>query len=51
MSGPQVLPATLPVTGGAFLLADNGGSLTVALAVSIVAGLLTWGALYAYANR
>jgi len=51
MSGPQVLGATLPVTGGTFLLAGNSGNLAVSLALSIGAGLLVWGALYAYANR
>lgn len=53
MSGTgQVLGATTSsVAAGAAVLPNTGGNLTVTLAASLVAGLLVWGALYAYSNR
>ena len=35
----------------AAVLPNTGGNVIVTLAVAIAAGLLTWGALYTYANR
>jgi len=53
MSGTgQVLGATTSsVVAGAIVLPNTGGNAIVTLAIAIVAGLLTWGALYTYANR
>ncbi|HEY5550000.1 MAG TPA: hypothetical protein VIK37_02265 [Candidatus Saccharimonadales bacterium] len=53
MSGStQVLGATTSsVVAGAAILPNTGSNLVVTLAISLAAGLLTWGALYAYSNR
>lgn len=53
MSGTgQVLGATTSSAAtAAVVLPNTGGNMVVTLAVSMVAGLLAWGALYAYANR
>ena len=53
MSGTgQVLGATTSsAVVGAAVLPNTGGNVMITLAIAIVAGLLTWGALYAYANR
>ncbi|MDB5163480.1 MAG: hypothetical protein JWS12_97 [Candidatus Saccharibacteria bacterium] len=53
MSGTgQVLGATTSsVVAGAVVLPNTGGNTIVTVAIAVVAGLLTWGALYAYANR
>lgn len=53
MSGTgQVLGATTSsVVAGAVVLPNTGGNVIVTVAVAIAAGLLTWGALYARANR
>lgn len=53
MSGTgKVLGATTSsVAAGAAVLPNTGGNVMVTLAIAIAAGLLTWGALYAYANR
>ncbi len=48
----KVLGATTSsVAAGAVVLPNTGGNVMVSLAIAIAAGLLTWGALYAYANR
>lgn len=53
MSGTgRVLGATTStVVTGAAVLPDTGGNAIVTLAIAVAAGLLTWGVLYAYANR
>ncbi len=53
MSGPGrgAGAVTSSVVTGAVVLPNTGGNVFVTLAVSIAAGLLVWGALYAYANR
>ena len=53
MSGTgTVLGATTStVATGAAVLPSTGGNVMVTLAIALAAGLLTWGALYAYANR
>lgn len=53
MSGTgQVLGATTSAAvTGAVVLPNTGGNTIVTLAIAIAAGLLTWGALYASANR
>lgn len=53
MSGTgRVLGATTStVVTGAVILPDTGSNVVITLAISVAAGLLTWGALYAYANR
>lgn len=52
MSGtPKVLGAGASVATGAAVLPNTGGNTIVTLAVALAAGLLTWGALYAYNNR
>ena len=53
MSGTgKVLGATTSsVVTGAVVLPDTGSNAVVTLAIAIAAGMLTWGALYAYANR
>ncbi len=43
--------STSAVVAGAAVLPNTGGSVIVTAAVAVVAGLLTWGALYVYANR
>jgi len=48
----KVLGATTSsVVAGATVLPNTGGNIMVTLAIAIAAGLLMWGALYAYANR
>jgi LPXTG-motif cell wall-anchored protein len=39
------------VAVGAAVLPNTGGNVVVTLAIAVAAGLLTWGALYAYMNR
>ncbi|HMH31062.1 MAG TPA: LPXTG cell wall anchor domain-containing protein [Methylomirabilota bacterium] len=39
------------VAAGAVVLPNTGGDTAVTMAFAVVAGLLTWGALYTYANR
>lgn len=53
MSGTgRVLGATTSsVAAGAVVLPNTGGNAIVTLAIAVAAGLMTWGALYAYANR
>jgi LPXTG-motif cell wall-anchored protein len=53
MSGTgKVLGACTSATGTCVAVLPNTGSnIIVTLALAIAAGLLTWGALYAYANR
>lgn len=53
MSGTgTVLGATTSTAvTAAVVLPNTGGNLMVTLAIAIAAGLLTWGGLYAYANR
>ena len=53
MSGTgQVLgAATSTAVVGAAVLPNTGGNAVVTMAIAIVAGLLTWGVLYARANR
>ncbi|CAN5429536.1 hypothetical protein BH10PAT3_BH10PAT3_4710 [soil metagenome] len=53
MSGTgQVLGATASTAVvGAVVLPNTGGNAVITMAVAVVAGLLTWGAIYAYANR
>jgi len=53
MSGTgKVLGATTSsVVTGAVVLPNTGGSVMVSLAIAIAAGLVAWGALYAYSNR
>jgi hypothetical protein len=48
----KVLGATTSgaVTGAA-VLPNTGGNAIVTIALAIAAGLLVWGAMYAYANR
>jgi LPXTG-motif cell wall-anchored protein len=53
MSGTgKVLGATTSsAVTGAVVLPNTGGNAMVTLAIAIAAGMLTWGVLYAYANR
>lgn len=53
MSGTgQVLGATTStVATGALILPNTGSNSMITLAIALVAGLLTWGVLYAFANR
>ncbi len=53
MSGQgKVLGATTSsVVAGAAVLPNTGGNMVITLAVSLAAGLVAWGTLYAYANR
>jgi len=53
MSGTgQVLGATTSsVVASAVVLPNTGGNAIITVAVAVAAGLLTWGAMYAYANR
>ena len=53
MSGTgRILGAsTSTVAVGAAVLPNTGSNIVVTLAIAIAAGLLTWGSLYAYANR
>lgn len=52
MSGTgRVLGATTSSAATAAVLPNTGGNMFVTLAAAIAAGLLVWGALYAYANR
>ena len=53
MSGTgKVLGATTSsVAAGAVALPNTGSNIMVTLAIAIAAGLLTWGAMYAYVNR
>lgn len=53
MSGTtKVLGATSSsAVVGAVVLPNTGGNVIIATAVAVAAGLITWGALYAYANR
>jgi LPXTG-motif cell wall-anchored protein len=52
MSGTgKVLGATTSVASGAVVLPNTGGNTMITLAVALAAGLLTWGALYAFNNR
>ena len=43
--------STSAVVTGAAVLPNTGGNVIVTAAIAVVAGLLTWGAFYAYANR
>lgn len=48
----KVLGATTSsVAAGAVTLPKTGGNVMVTLAIAIAAGLLVWGAMYAYNNR
>ncbi len=48
----KVLGATTSsVAASAVVLPNTGGNVTITIAIAIVAGLITWGALYARANR
>ena len=53
MSGTgQVLGATTSTAVvSAAVLPNTGGNVIVTMAVAIAAGLLTWGAMYAFSNR
>ena len=53
MSGTgQVLGATTSSAAtAAVVLPNTGGNVFVTLAIAMLAGLLVWGSLYAYANK
>jgi hypothetical protein len=49
--GPVVPVVTTTTTVGALTLPNTGGNLVVTLAVSVAAGLVTWGVLYTRSAR
>jgi len=53
MSGTgKVLGATTSsAVVGSAVLPNTGGDVMITLAIAVFAGLLSWGALYTYANR
>jgi len=52
MSGTgKVIGATTSSAVVATVLPNTGSNVMITLAIAIFAGLLTWGALYTYANR
>lgn len=50
-SGPVVPVVATTTTVGALTLPNTGGNFVVTLAVSVAAGLVTWGVLYARSVR
>ena len=52
MSGTgRVLGATTSGVAAAAVLPNTGANIFASLAIAVAAGLIVWGALYAYANR
>lgn len=49
--GPVVPVVTTATTAGALTLPNTGGNFVVTLAVSVAAGLVAWGVLYARSAR
>ena len=50
-TGQVIGGAGSSIVAGAVVLPNTGGNMSVALAISLAAGLLTWGVMYAHANR
>jgi hypothetical protein len=47
----KVLGASVPAVATATVLPNTGSSMIVTVALSLGAGLVTWGALYVAANK
>lgn len=50
-TGGNVLPLATVPTVGALVLPNTGGNFVVTLAVSVAAGMVAWGVLYAQSAK